>query len=251
MDTTITSADGTTIGVTQAGRGPALVLVDGAMCYRAAGPLAALAARLVDHFTVYTYDRRGRGASGDTLPYAVEKEVDDLRAVLEFAGGSAFAYGISSGGALVLRSVAAGLDWSRIALYEVPYLGDKTEYSRELRERLATGGAVEFFMTNVGVPAEAIAGMQASPAWPVFEAIAPTLGYDDQVLGDGRVPRDDTAAVKVPTLVLDGGASPASLRDAAAALAAAIPQAEHRTLPEQTHDVAPDSLAPELIRFFG
>jgi hypothetical protein len=255
---TVTSADGTTIAVTRAGRGPALVLVDGAMCYRGAGPLAALADQLTDHFTVYTYDRRGRGESGDTPPYAVEREIEDLGALIDHAGGSAYGYGISSGAALLLRSAVARtgrgpLPWHRLALYDPPFTGPKEAYRRQLGDLLAAGrrgDAVTLFMTTVGVPAPAIDGMRASPGWPRFEAIAPTLAYDDAVLGDGSVPTGDAAQVKVPTLVLDGEASPPGLRTAAAALAGAIPDAQHRTLPAQTHDVDPQSLAPHLLEFF-
>jgi pimeloyl-ACP methyl ester carboxylesterase len=251
---TVTSVDGTEIAFTAAGSGPALVLVDGAMCYRGMGPMGALAERLTGHFTVYTYDRRGRGESGDTQPFAVEREIEDLEALVAQAGGSAFGYAMSSGGALTLRAAAAGVPWGRLALYEPPFTGLKQEYTRELTERLASGrrgDAVECFLTVVGTPPRAIAGMRAAPMWPVFEAIAPTLAYDDAALGDGRVPLDDVATVKVPTILLCGGASPVSLRDAAAAVADAIPHAQRQTLVGQTHDVSPDALAPVLIEFFS
>jgi pimeloyl-ACP methyl ester carboxylesterase len=251
---TVTSADGTAIAFTRAGTGPALVLVDGALGYRGMGPLPGLAERLTDHFTVYTYDRRGRGESGDTLPFAVEREIEDLEALVAHAGGSACAYGISSGAALILRAAAAGIPWRRLALYEPPFTGPKQDYRRELTELLAAGrwgDAVARFMTVAGVPAEAIAGMRGAPVWPVFEAVAPTLAYDDAALGDGSVPRDEAAMVKVPTILIDGGASPAMLRDATVAVAEAIPQAQRRTLPGQTHDVSPAALAPVLIEFFS
>jgi pimeloyl-ACP methyl ester carboxylesterase len=240
---TVTSADGTTIAFSRAGSGPALVLIDGAMCYGGMGPMTALAPLLRDHFTVYTYDRRGRGGSGDTQPYAVEREIEDLEALVAWAGGSAFGYGISSGAALLLRSAAAGVPWRRLALFEPAYTGPDPDYSRDLAQLLAAGrrgDAVELFMTVVGVPAPAIAGMRAGPGWPLFEAIAPTLAYDEQVLSGGRVPSDEAARVKVPTLVIDGGASPATLRDAG-----------HQTLAGQTHDVDPTVLAPVLGEFFG
>ena len=251
---TVTSTDGTAIAFSRAGAGPALVLVDGAMCFRGMGPMSALAERLADHFTVYTYDRRGRGESGDTAPFAVEREIEDLDALVARAGGSAYGYAISSGAALAIRAAAAGVPWRRLALYEPPFTGPKQDYTRDLAELLAAGrrgDAVERFMTVVGAPAEAIAGMRGSPAWPLFEAIAPTLAYDDAALGDGRVPLDEAAMVKMPAIVIDGGASPSVLRDAASAVAAAIPQAERRTLAEQTHDVSPDALAPVLIDFFS
>lgn len=255
-----TSSDGTRIAFDSRGSGPAVVLVDGAMCFRAAGPLGPLATELQDRYTVYTYDRRGRGESGDTAPYAVNREIEDLQAVIEAAGGTAYVYGISSGAALALRTAATHSGITRLALYEPPYLADTHEspaieaYGAQLRTLLAAGNrgdAVALFMTNVGVPAPVMEGMRGGPGWPVLESIAPTLAYDDEVLGDGRVPRDVAAAVTVPTLVLSGDASPHGLQQAAKAAADALPTAEHRQLEGQTHDVAPAALAPELRAFFG
>jgi pimeloyl-ACP methyl ester carboxylesterase len=257
---TVTSADGTTIAYEHTGSGPALVLVDGAMCYRAAGPMRALAARLQDSFTVYTYDRRGRGESSDTLPYAVSREIEDLQAVIATAGGAAHVYGISSGAALVLAAAAAGSGITRLALCDPPFMSeveDSTrakEYTERLHDLLATGNrgdAVAAFMTYVGIPAQAVAGARTSPSWAVLEAIAPTLAYDDQVLAGGHVPRDLASAVSVPALVLASGASPAGLQQAAKAAAEALPTGTFRTLDGQTHDVDPVVLAPVLVEFFS
>src|SRR6266545_2543760 len=215
---TITSPDGTAIAYERAGSGPPLVLVDGAMCYRAAGPMRPLAAALHGTFTVYTYDRRGRGATA-----------------------------------------ATGAGITRLALYEPPFLtevedgGRKKEYTDRLHELLdagRNGDAVALFMTTVGIPAPAIAEMRTQPGWAVLEAIAPTLAYDDEVLGDGRVPRDLASTIAVPTLVVAGGASPQSLQRAAQAAAQALPTAKYGTLDGQTHDVAPAALAPVLVEFF-
>jgi pimeloyl-ACP methyl ester carboxylesterase len=241
----VTSADGTTIAYERTGAGPALVLVDGALCHRAAGPMRPLAALLRDRFTVYMYDRRGRGESGDTPPYAVGREIEDLRAVLAEAG-EAYVYGISSGAALALA--AAGPGMIRLALYEPPFLAADAEYTARLTELLVAGrrgDAVALFMTHVGVPEQAVAGIRTQPGWAALEAIAPTLAYDDAVLGDGRVP---TANGGVPTLVLSGGASPDGLQRAAKAT---LPEEPHRTLDGQTHDVAPEATAPVLAEFFG
>jgi hypothetical protein len=255
----VTSADGTTIGYERTGSGPALVLVDGALCYRAAGPMGPLAALLRDTFTVHTYDRRGRGESSDTPPYAVAREIEDLQAVIAQAGGEAYVYAISSGAALALATAAAGPGIARLALYEPPFLAEvegstrAKEYTERLHELLdagRTGDAVALFMTTVGVPAQAVAGMRGQPGWAALEAIAPTLGYDDAILGGGGVPRDLAPAVAAAILVLDGGASPQALQQAAKATAEAFPTARHRTLDGQTHDVAPDALAPILIDFF-
>jgi pimeloyl-ACP methyl ester carboxylesterase len=239
----VTSADGTTIAYERTGAGPALVLVDGALCHRAAGPMRLLAALLRDRFTVYAYDRRGRGESGDTPPYAVGREIEDLRAVLAEAG-EAYVYGISSGAALALA--AAGPRMIRLALYEPPFLGADAEYTARLTELLVAGrrgDAVALFMTHVGVPEQAVAGIRRQPGWAALEAIAPTLAYDDAVLARGPA-----MSVTVPTLVLSGGASPDGLQRAAKAT---LPEEPHRTLDGETHDVAPEALAPILSEFFG
>jgi pimeloyl-ACP methyl ester carboxylesterase len=251
----VTSADGTTIAYEHSGSGPALILVDGALCYRGAGPMRPLAALLQDDFTVYTYDRRGRGESSDTPPYAVAREVEDLQALIAQAGGEAYVYAMSSGGALAL---AAAPSIAKLALYEPPFMAeieDGTrikEYTERLGELLGAGrrgDAVALFMTNVGIPEQVVAGIRAQRGWAALEAIAPTLAYDDQLLGGGSVPRD--VRIAVPALVLTGGASPQSLQLAAKATADAFPTAEFRTLDGQTHDVAPDALAPALVEFFG
>jgi pimeloyl-ACP methyl ester carboxylesterase len=256
----VTSADGTAIAYERTGNGPALVLVDGALCYRAAGPMRPLAARLRDSFTVHTYDRRGRGDSSDTLPYGVAREVEDLRAVIAQAGGEACVYAISSGAALALATAAAGPGITKLALYEPPFMAEVEDGSRakEYTERLTelldagrAGDAVALFMARVGIPAPVVAGIRAQPGWTALETIAPTLRYDDQLLGDGSVPRGLGSAIAVPALVLAGGASPQSLQQVAKATADALPTAEHRTLDDQTHDVAPDALAPVLAEFFA
>ncbi len=257
---TVTSADGTTIAYERIGSGPPLVLVDGAMCYRAAGPMRPLAALLQHSFTAYTYDRRGRGESFDTVPYAVAREVEDLQAIIVQAGGEAYVYGISSGAALALATAAAGSDITKLALYEPPFMAEVedgtrvkeyTERLHELLEAGRTGDAVALFMTNVGVPEQAVAGIRTQPAWAMLEAIAPTLAYDDEVLAGGRVPRDVASRIAVPALVMAGEASPEALQRAAKATGDALPGAEFRTLDGQTHDVAPDALAPVLVEFFG
>ncbi|MEW9556087.1 alpha/beta fold hydrolase [Nonomuraea sp. NPDC050783] len=255
----VTSADGTTIAYERTGDGPALILVDGAMCHRAAGPMRPLAALLQDRFTVYTYDRRGRGDSSDTPPYAPAREVEDLRALVAEAGGQAYAHGMSSGAALVLAAAATGSGIIRLSLYEPPFTEEAEdgvrakEYTERLRRLLDAGrrgDAVALFMARVGVPAPAVEGMRAQPGWAGLEAIAPTLAYDDELLDGGRLPRERAAAVTVPVLVLAGGAGHPALQRAARATADALPSGRLRTLDGQTHDVAPEALAPVLTEFF-
>ncbi|MBT2225330.1 alpha/beta fold hydrolase [Nonomuraea sp. NEAU-A123] len=260
---TVLSADGTHIAYDRSGSGPALIHVTGALCDRSTG--APLAALLAPYFTVFTYDRRGRGDSGDTAPYQVEREVEDLAAVIAEAGGSASVYGMSSGAALALHAAAQGAAITRLALFEPPYSPDDEErpaqaraYAAKLGELLAAGrrgDAVELFMTMVGLPAELIGQMRNAPMWPAFEALAPTLAYDAAVMGNAStgsaLPVELVAKVGVPALVADGGASPAWLRAMASRLADALPEGRHRTLMGQTHDVDPQALAPLLREFLS
>lgn len=257
---TVTSSDGTAIAFERSGEGPAVILVDGALGSRASGPMGPLAPLLAPHFTVFMYDRRGRGDSGDTAPHAVAREVEDLDALITAAGGSAFVYGISSGAALALEAAASGLAITKLALYEAPFIVDDSrppvpaDYVPHLIDLIAAGrrgDAVELFMTQaVGMPVEAVAPMRRAPRWPGLEAVAHTLVYDGTIMGDCSAPIERAASVTIPTLVMDGGASPVQMRNAAQAVAAALPSAQRRTLDGQTHDVAAAVLAPVLVEFF-
>jgi pimeloyl-ACP methyl ester carboxylesterase len=257
----VISKDGTEIAYETSGQGPAVILVDGALCYRSFGPMRELAKLLSPHFIVYTYDRRGRGDSGNSKPYAVEREVEDIDALIEEAGGSAFVYGISSGGCLALETAARlGEKIKKLAIYEAPYNSDQAarkewkEYRKNLGEALAEdrrGDAVGLFMNLVGTPAEMVQGMRTAPVWPMFEAVAPTLAYDAAAMGDDRsVPVKRAAEVVSPTLVMNGTVIPFML-DTATMLAKNIPHAQHRTLEGQPHDVDLKVLAPVLIEFFS
>ncbi|MFL5589877.1 MAG: alpha/beta fold hydrolase [Ktedonobacteraceae bacterium] len=258
----VMSKDGTVIAFDRSGEGPAVILVGGAFQYRAIDPpTAQLAERLASHFTVFHYDRRGRGASLDTQPYAVEREVEDLAALIKEAGGQAAVFGMSSGGVLALEAAKSGLAITELALYEPPFnAGDESgrkaseNYTRQLTALLTEGrrgDAVALAMTTWGAPAEAIVGMRQTSIWPLFESVAPTLAYDNAIMGDGSVPTERLASITVPTLVIDGGASPAFMQNAAQVVAHALSNAQHRTLEGQTHDVAPEALAPVLVEFFA
>lgn len=247
-----TSKDGTTIAVDRVGDGPAVVCVGGALNDRhSTGWVAAKLTGL----TVYSYDRRGRGDSGDTQHYTVDKEIEDLAAVIDEAGGAAMVYGMSSGAILALRAALAGVPITRLALYEPPFTGavpDAPAGPANYTERLAAATpaeALELFLTGVaGMPAEALPGMRQSPMWPAMEALAPTLRYDDAVMGDATIP--PVAGLTIPVTVLIGGASPAWFARVGAALASALPTAELRELPGQTHDVDPAVLAAALTEAF-
>jgi pimeloyl-ACP methyl ester carboxylesterase len=257
----VTSKDGTAIAYEQAGQGQPVILVDGAMCYRGFGPMAGLSALLEPQFTTFRYDRRGRGDSGDTQPYAVEREVEDIEALINQAGGSAFVYGTSSGAALAMEAaLRLGSKITKLAMFEPSYNDDPAarqaskQYAKQLKELIAAGcpgDAVALFMSYVGTPPEAIEGMKQSPVWPIFEAVGPTLAYDNAVLGeDAAVPTGRAAGVSIPTLLMNGGAGLPFMHETADALAKAIPNAKRRTLAGQTHDVAAEAVAPLLVEFF-
>lgn len=258
----VTSKDGTPITFDQSGQGPPLILIDGALCYRSFGPVPKLVPFLTPHFTVFTYDRRGRGDSGDKGPYAVEREVEDIEALILEAGGSAFVYGISSGAALALEAAARSSAITKLVVYEAPFIVDDSrppipkEYARTMKDLLAAGkrsAAVKQFMRTVGVPGFFVFLMQFMPMWAKLKATAHTLAYDTAIVMDNQrgkpLPDDQWASVLAPTLVVDGGKSPAWMRNAAQALAEVLPNAEYNTIPGQTHMLKPAAIAPVLVDF--
>lgn len=262
---TTQSQDGTTIAFDQAGNGPALILVGGMFEHRAYdSETARLAAfpLLTEHFSVIHYDRRGRGNSSDTLPFAVAREIEDIAALIDVAGGQAFVFGISSGAALAFEAAATLGDRVRkLALYEPPYNDDQDARDgwRQFRSQLAASlndgrndNAVGLFMSMLGVPDEQLAEMKYYPMWPMWEAIAPTMAYDAAALGDeAAVPIECAATVTVPTLVMNGSATPYPfMHTSAVALAGALPRGQHQTLDGQSHEVAPEAIAPVLVEFF-
>jgi pimeloyl-ACP methyl ester carboxylesterase len=265
---TVTSTDGTTIAYDRAGSGPPVILVDGAFCGRSFGPMPGLAPLLAEHFTVYNYDRRGRGDSGNTEPYAVEREIEDIEALIGAAGGSAYLSGISSGAVLAARATAAlPGKIRRLAVYEPPLLVDKSrtpppaDYAEHVDNLIAAGRngeVVSYFMTKVvGAPAFLPWMLRLMPAWSKLKQAAPTLRYDFAVLGDSQqgepLPdelRKVLTAIEVPALALDGGKSPAYMHNGVRAAADLIPDSQRRTLPGQTHQVKAAVLAPVLVEFF-
>jgi pimeloyl-ACP methyl ester carboxylesterase len=258
MRTTL-SADGTKIAFDQTGEGPPIILVVGAFNDRSTG--AALAKALESRFTVLNYDRRGRGASGDTLPYSVEREVEDLDALIREAGGAARVFGYSSGGTLALEAAARGLNITKLALYEAPFMvgDDGPRPPKDLAEQIAKlvssghrGDAVELFQTRlVGIPESVVAQMRHAPFRPALEATAHTLVYEASIVGDLTLPTAQLKSIHAPTLAVYGGASPAFMGNGAKALADALPDGHVRALDGQNHDIVPEVLAPVLLEFFG
>jgi pimeloyl-ACP methyl ester carboxylesterase len=262
----VTSKDGTRIAFDRTGEGPPVILVAGALANRTfPNPLGAL---LAPNFTVFNHDRRGRNESGDTPPYAVEPEIEDIEALIKEAGGTAFVFGMSSGAVLGLEAAARLPAITRLALYEAPLIVDDSrppvpaDYVEQVEEAVSAGrpgDAVEIFMTKaVRVPADFVAGMRSQPMWPALEAVAHTIAYDgafmEGLMYGKPLPPERAkrwASISAPTLVLDGGASEQFMHSGADALAKILPDGQRRTLDGQTHDVDSEILAPVLTEFFA
>jgi pimeloyl-ACP methyl ester carboxylesterase len=258
----VASKDGTRIAFDKTGRGSGVILVDGALAYRGYRGGRALAAELSRDFTVISYDRRGRGESTDTQPYAWTREVEDIAALIDEVGAPVCLYGFSSGAVLALKAAATlGREKvAKLALLEPPFNGDDDRareeslaFSAQMARLLAEGknsDAVAFFLQDM-MPPDVLESMKRSPEWTTMEAVAPTLAYENAVMGDGSVPTDVAATVTVPALVLDGGDSEDFKHTAADALAKALPQARRKTLAGQSTQVPAEVLAPALVRFFA
>jgi pimeloyl-ACP methyl ester carboxylesterase len=265
---TVTSNDGTRIAFDQSGQGPALILVAGASSTRV--DQASVAAALAPSFTMFAYDRRGRGDSGDTRPYAVEREVEDLEALIDEAGGSACLFGHSSGAVLALEAARLlPTKITKLALYEPPFVIDDTHaaqpegFAVHLDELVAAGrwgDAAETFMTFVGTPTEMVAQMRQSPMWPHMESVAQSLVYDATIMQDTErgdpLPLRKWTSVAVPTLIMDGTVMMgredlhAFMRHGADELATVLPNTQRRTLEGQDHGPTDAVLVPALQEFF-
>src|SRR3954452_11386618 len=257
------SADGTQIAYEAHGAGPALVFVDGAMCQRSLGPSAGLAKELASDFAIHVYDRRGRGESGaGASPWSIDRELEDLAAVIEAAGGSAHVFGVSSGAVLGLEAARRGLPIDRLALYEAPFIladthephpADTPQRVQQLVDRGERGEAVKAFMRLVGVPAPFTGLMRVLPAWKKMTGVAHTLPYDLAIVNPYQqgepLPAGRYDAVAQETLVIAGGKSPEYMRNAQAAIAAALQHGRLETLPGQTHMVKAKVTAPVLAAF--
>jgi pimeloyl-ACP methyl ester carboxylesterase len=256
----VTSRDGTRIGYERMGTGPALILVDGAMCSRAFGPMPKLAGELEQHFTVFVYDRRGRGDSGDTQPYSKAREVEDIEALVAAAGGSAFVLGLSSGGALALEAAASGARIDKLAVYEPPFMVDDARHATldhegKLRALVAAGergAAVRYFMRDmIGIPAPVVLVMRLMHGvWRKLASIAHTLPYDAAIMGDWQVPAVRLGKLATPTLAMHGGKTDKRLRRAVEELVKVLPNVQCQALPGQSHNVSAAVLAPAVVAYF-
>jgi pimeloyl-ACP methyl ester carboxylesterase len=255
----VTSKDGTTITYDRLGEGPAVILVSGGSVDRFSN--AGLAELLAPHFTVFNYDRRGRNESGDTPPYAVEREIEDIDAVVDAAGGSAYIYGSSSGAALAMEAARQlPTRITKLALWEPPYIPEgfprpPADTAKTFSDLVAAGrreDAAEFFMAKVvGLPPEFVAQARTAPFWQSQVALAHTLAYDATIMGDYTLPVDRVAEVKIPTLVMDGGASFPFMGVTAQTLVDHLPNPKRVTLEGQGHDASAESLAAALTEFFA
>ena len=258
------SPDGSRIAWDRRGRGPAVVQVDGALYHRAMDAGTGTAGELADEFTAYRFDRRGRGDSTENGPYALEREIEDLAAVVDAAGGSAHVVGVSSGGALALRAAAAGVPMESLVLYELPFNVDGSgrpipaDFADRVLEVLRRGErvtAVEMFMDLVGMPSSVLDEIRGTAKWEQWVQLAGTIPHDVYCVqpfarGDPLPPGVfDTATV--PTLVLVGGHCPASMETAARALADVLPQGRHEVLTGEQHTVGPVALAAAFRAFVG
>jgi pimeloyl-ACP methyl ester carboxylesterase len=262
MTSTLTSADGTKIAYERTGDGPPLIIVDGAMCYRGQGPSRPLAAQLAGDFTVFTYDRRGRGESGESGEISPEREIEDLEALAKEAGGAPSLFGASSGAVLALEAASHGIGVTRLAMYEPPVIVDDThrpvpeDHVARLDTMIAegrTGDAVKEFMRFVDVPGFVLGIMRLLPVWSKLRAVAPSLRYDFAFMHElqlGRpLPPTRWSTATQPTLVADGGKSPTWMRNGVRAMADVLPNATYHTVPGQTHIVKAKALAPVLREF--
>ena len=259
MSHKVKSKDGTSIAYDEAGHGRSVVIVGGVIGDRSQqAPVAEL---LTNDFTVYNFDRRGHGESGDTPPYAPEREIEDLDAVIQAAGGNAFVYGTSGPGVIALRAAAAapGARMKKLAIWEPPFIvADsrprvRSDYKQELESLLKQGRRGDmialFFTDSVGMPAQLVDQMRQAPWWSAQEALAHTTINDATLMGDFSIPRTEIARIKVPTIVIDGGTMP-WISKSADIVAAAISNAKRLTLTGQPHNVDPAVIAPALVEFF-
>ncbi|OUM42682.1 alpha/beta fold hydrolase [Arthrobacter sedimenti] len=257
----VSSADGTSISYERTGTGPSVVLVDGAFCGRSFGPARKLAEELASSFTVFFYDRRGRGGSGDTKPYAVQREIEDLAAVMTAAGGNPYVYAISSGAALALETAASGIPIRKLAIFEAPYTGIGTvdgvpvDHGARLDRMLTDnrrGAMVSYFLVKmIGLPAFVPLMLHFIPGvWKHQTAAANTLPYEVRVSNNFAAPLERLAMIPVPTRVMVGGKAASVMAAAQRTIAEAIPGAQHRILDGQTHQVSEKAVSPELIEFF-
>ncbi|KAA9159759.1 alpha/beta hydrolase [Amycolatopsis acidicola] len=260
---TVTSCDGTTLTYDRTGSGPALIQVDGALCHRAFGPSGPLAEQLKTEFTVFRYDRRGRGGSENTLPYSPDREIEDLQAVLAEAGGSAFVYGVSSGAGLALEAAKNLSGITKLVVYEPPFIVDdsRAPVPEDYPERVATavesgrrGEAVKLFMKSTGAPGFFVAIMPLVAPWSKLKAVAHTIPYDLEIMASHQhghpLPAEEFGKVSIPTLAVVGGKSPHWMQQSVRAVASVVPEARFEVLPGQNHMVKPGPLAPVLTGFF-
>ena len=258
---TITSKDGTKIAYNKSGNGPAVILVDGAFCSKDFGPTPKLVPVLANYFSVISYDRRARGDSSDKQPYLVQREIEDIEALMNVAGGTAHLYGVSSGAVLSIQAVASGLPVKKMALFEPPYYTESRRHKppldaeQQLKKMIAEGrkkDAVKFYLRKViGVPAIVPFILRLTSNWSKMIANANSLPYDVAVMGNFIIPNEMLASINIPTMVIASAKSPQSLLKPAQLVAKALPTCQHKILKGQIHNVPPKILVPVLVGFYN
>ncbi|MFD9698051.1 alpha/beta fold hydrolase [Lentzea sp. NPDC059081] len=260
----VTSVDGTRVAYTVIGTGPALVIVNGALCYRKSGPSTELSGLLARHFTVYDFDRRGRGETGDGVtPWSLEREVEDIGALVERAGGTAFVFAFSSGSALALEAASRLSGIERLVVFEAPFVVDDTHeplaagYAETIDDLIARderSAALTSFMKLVGIPAFVIGVMKRTPLWKKHKRIAHTLAHDVRIMGQDcrgvRLPAGRWPGATMPVLALAGSRSPVHMRNAMVNVSEALADAEYQPLKGQNHVYQPAAMAPVLVEYF-
>lgn len=257
----VKSKDGTSIAFSLSGRGEPLIMIDGAFCRRTFGPMEKIAPYLVNDATVICYDRRGRGDSGDSTTYSVEREIEDIDALIREVGGQVNVFGMSSGGALAIKAVKYGLNIQKIAVYEPPFVTDGNEHKPpidtidKVKAILSQGdksGAAKFYLTKVmGMPSFFYYIMRLLPMWTNMKEMATTLPYDAEIMGDFSLPENEIKDISIPLTVIGGDKSPKVLRTAVKAIGEVNKRAEVIILKNQTHNVNAQVVAPVLAKFFG
>jgi pimeloyl-ACP methyl ester carboxylesterase len=246
----VISKDGTIIKFDRTGDGPPVILVVGAFNDRSTG--APIAKLLESDFTVINYDRRGKGASGDTLPYAIEREVEDLKALIDEVGGSAFVFGYSSGAVLALNAAARGVAISKLVLFEAPVEGYDSSLVNQLTELISAGrrgDAVEFFQSAiVGIPEHVVAQLRNAPFRPYLEALVHTTVYDTKIICEPPL-RDELAGISAPMLAVAGEESSDKFKQAIELLATVLPNGQYMCLEGQNHNIVAPVLAPVVRKF--
>lgn len=256
----VISKDGTKIAYDVTGSGPVMIYITGATCFRNFFPILDDVKILSKNLTVYNYDRRGRGDSSDTMPYSIEKEIEDLEALIQVVGSKVFLYGHSSGAILALNAaLKLRKTIEKIVVYDPPYVHTEKEkfnyqdLAKNVLIKLSEGKnkhAMRKFLVGIGMPKFFVWLLPLFPGWKTMHTLAPTLAYDIELSKD-YPPIELFRKIHIPTLVLVGSKSPERIRTSGTQIAAAISNSDFKEMQGQDHMVSAKALLPILVQFFG